>query len=315
MHWRDRVYGDVEITDPEILSLIQAPTFERLRGVRQAGPSAIAFPFKNVTRREHSLGVFALLGRLGADRKERVAGLLHDISHTAFSHAVDFLVTSAEQDHHESLKPIMLNRPDIASALDRLGYAPEDFYDDARYPILERPLPLLCADRLDYFLRDGTACGVVSPGDAARILKGLEVIDSTIAFREPDVARLAVRLFAVMNRDWWASPTETFIYNEFAGALREGFRRGVLGEDDLLGEDDRVLAKLDAAGVPEITAALARVRGFRPEFLDGYVPRIPAKQRWLDPPVRAGATHRRLSEIETAVAASPPGAPTADRSN
>lgn len=315
MHWRDRVYGDVEITDPEILSLIQAPTFQRLGGVRQAGPSAIAFPFKNVTRLEHSLGVFTLLGRLGADRQERVAGLLHDVSHTAFSHAVDFLVSSVEQDHHESLKPIMLNRPDIASALERLGYAPEDFYDDARYPILERPLPLLCADRLDYFLRDGTACGVVSAADALRILEGVEVIDSTIAFREPDVARLAVRLFALMNRDWWASPTETYIYNEFAGALREGFRRGVLGETDLLGEDDKVLAKLDAARVPEIDEALARVRGFRPGFLKGYVPRVPAKQRWLDPPVRSGAAFRPLSEIEADGAAPAPESPTAGRSS
>jgi len=299
MHWRDRVYGDVTITDPEILSLIEGPTFQRLRGVRQAGPSAIAFPFKNVTRYEHSLGVFELLGRLGADRKERVAGLLHDISHTAFSHAVDFLVTSAsaEQDHHESLKPIMLNRPDVASALERLGYAPEDFYDDTRYPILERPLPLLCADRLDYFLRDGTACGVMSGADAARILEELEIVESTMVFREPGVARLAARLFAIMNRDWWASPTETFIYNEFAGALREGFRLGVLGEGDLLGEDDQVLAKLDAAREPEIDAILARVRRFRPEYLEGYEPRIPAKQRWLDPPVRAGATYRRLSEL------------------
>lgn len=303
MHWRDRVYGSVEINDPKILSLIEGPTFQRLRGVRQAGPSAIAFPFKNVTRYEHSLGVFALLGRLGADRKERIAGLLHDISHTAFSHAVDFLVTSAEQDHHESLKPIMLNRPDVASALDRLGYAPEDFYDDAHYPILERPLPLLCADRLDYFLRDGTACGVMSAADASRILEGVEVVDSTIVFREIGVARLATRLFAVMNRDWWASPTETFIYNEFAGALREGIRLGVLGEDDLLGEDDQVLAKLDAARVPKIDAVLARIRRFRPEYLEGYEPRIPAKQRWLDPPVRTGTTYRRLSELGDAGAA------------
>ena len=51
------------------------PTFERLRGIKQAGPSALAFPFKQVTRYEHSLGVYILLGRLGAGRKERIAGV------------------------------------------------------------------------------------------------------------------------------------------------------------------------------------------------------------------------------------------------
>ena len=91
---------------PGSSSLIGCPTFQRLKGVRQAGPSALAFPFKDVTRYEHSLGVFALLRRLRAPRREQVAGLLHDISHTAFSHAVDFVFTSEEQDHHEQLKPL-----------------------------------------------------------------------------------------------------------------------------------------------------------------------------------------------------------------
>ena len=124
MRWVDRVYGSVAIDEPAILDLIGCATFQRLKGVRQAGPSALAFPFKDVTRFEHSLGVFLLLRRLGADRREQVAGLLHDVSHTAFSHAVDFVVSSDEQDHHEQLKPLMLDRPDIAAALGRLGYPP-----------------------------------------------------------------------------------------------------------------------------------------------------------------------------------------------
>ena len=66
MRWQDRVYGEVAIEEPAILDLIGCPTFQRLKGVRQAGPSALAFPFKDVTRFEHSLGVFLLLRRLGA---------------------------------------------------------------------------------------------------------------------------------------------------------------------------------------------------------------------------------------------------------
>lgn len=116
MQWQDRVYGPSSIEDSGILELIDCPTFQRLKGVRQAGPSALAFRFKDVTRFEHSLGVFLLLRRLGADPREQIAGLLHDISHTAFSHAVDFIISSQEQDHHEQLKPLMLDRPDIARA-------------------------------------------------------------------------------------------------------------------------------------------------------------------------------------------------------
>ncbi len=297
MRWKDRVYGDVAITDEDILELIGQPTFQRLRGVRQAGPSAIAFSFKDVTRFEHSLGVYLLLGRLGADRKEQIAGLLHDISHTAFSHAVDFLVTSEEQDHHESLKPALLHRPDIARALAVLGYRPEDFYDDAQYPLLERPLPLLCADRLDYFLRDGLACRVLTPREVARVLSHLTVVDSTIAVTDLAVAREAAALFDEMNRHWWAGPIEAFIYNEFADALREGFRLGLIDERDLLTEDQLVLAKLDAAAVPSISERLDLIRRFDPARVVGYSPRVIPKERWLDPPVVVDGKTRRISEL------------------
>lgn len=297
MRWDDRVYGRVAIDEPAILDLIECRTFRRLKGVRQAGPSALAFPFKDVTRYEHSLGVFLLLRRLGADRREQVAGLLHDISHTAFSHAVDFIISSVEQDHHEQLKPLMLDRPDLAAAIGRLGFRPSDFYDDSIYPLLEQPIPWLCADRLDYFLRDGIACGVVSQEAADRILGHLAVAGSRIVMTDADVAREAVELFAVMNRDWWASDTEAFIYNEFADVIREALDRGILRPDDLMTEDEPVLARLDAARVPLIDRKLDSIRRFRPESAEGYTPRVVPKARWLDPPVQVGPTVKRLSEL------------------
>ena len=250
MRWQDRVYGDVAIEDPAILDLVGCETFQRLRGIRQAGPSALPFPFKDVTRFEHSLGVFLLLRKLGAPLREQVAGLLHDVSHTAFSHAVDFVVTSHEQDHHERLKPLMLGRDDIAPALAPAGVFPGDFYDDSIYPLLEQPLPWLCADRLDYFLRDGTACGVVEP-ELRRAHPGLVARGRRQA--RPDQRRSGPRgrgPFETMNRQWWAGPVEAFIYNEFADALREGMRTGVLQFRRL---DDRRRLRACQAGSPRAT--------------------------------------------------------------
>jgi uncharacterized protein len=297
MRWTDRVYGDVAIDDPKVLALISCPTFQRLKGIRQAGPSAFAFPFKTVTRHEHSLGVYLLLGRLGADLRERVAGLLHDISHTAFSHAVDFIISSEEQDHHEGLKPEFLERPDIVSALRALGFSPREFYDDSVYPLLERPLPWLCADRLDYFFRDGLTCGVASREAVDRFLAHLDVVDRTIVFTDADVAREAVALFDEMNRHWWAGPVEAYIYNEFADALREGFDTGALREKDLLRDDAHVLACLRGSKNPVIAEKLDHIIHFRPDLAARYTPRVVPKNRWLDPPVLVDSTYRRLSEL------------------
>ncbi|HEV3167481.1 MAG TPA: HD domain-containing protein [Isosphaeraceae bacterium] len=298
MGWSDRVYGDVAIDEPRLIALIACPTFQRLQGIRQAGPSAFAFPFKTVTRFEHSLGVCVLLRRLGAGLQEQVAGLLHDISHTAFSHAVDFLFTSEEQDHHERLKPQFLERPDIVTALDALGFRPEQFFDDSIYPILERPLPWLCADRLDYFFRDSLACRVTSLEEVERFLDHLTVIDETIAFTDAAVAREAVARFDEMNRQWWASPTEAYIYNEFADALREGLRIGAIAHDDLLADDAHVLSRLQVVHNPLIDEKIDHVLFFREDRLAGFVPRIVPKTRWLDPPVQVDRSYRRLSELD-----------------
>jgi HD superfamily phosphohydrolase len=189
----------------------------------------------------------------------------------------------------------MLDRPDIVASLGQLGYAPREFYDDSIYHLLEQPLPALCADRLDYFLRDGLACGVVKLEAASRILNHVAVWNDRIILTDLAVAREAVALFQAMNQDWWASPTEAFIYNEFAEALREGLRLGILRPEDLMTEDDLVLAKLDAAENPDIARTLAQIRHFRPQLAEGYCPRVVPKQRWLDPHVRSGRSVARLS--------------------
>ena len=298
MRWEDRVYGNVTIDDPGVLTLVECPTFRRLQGIKQAGPSALAFPFKTVTRLEHSLGVYLLLVRLGAERREQVAGLLHDISHTAFSHAVDFVFASDEQDHHEGLKPEFLLRPDIVGILGSMGFKPEEFYDDSVFPILEQPLPALCADRLDYFFRDSLACSVTTPEQIARFLENLTLAGTTIAFLEESVAREAAERFGVMNREWWASPTEAYIYNEFADAIKEAFRTGLLRKADLLGDDALVLGKLRSARSGRIAEKVQNILRFRPQALQGYTAKVSPKNRWLDPTIVTPSGLKKLSELK-----------------
>jgi hypothetical protein len=195
------------------------------------------------------------------------------------------------------LKPFVLGREDLASAIGRAGFSPSDFYDDSIYPLLEQPLPWLCADRLDYFLRDGSACGVVKPDFVARILGYLRVVDSRLALATVEVAREAVELFETMNRQWWAGPVEAYIYNEFADALREGMRTGVLQFDDLMADDAFVLDRLERSGSALIAEKLECVRFPLPDRVAAYSPRVIPKERWLDPPVQCNGTTKRLSML------------------
>jgi HD superfamily phosphohydrolase len=297
LSWTDRVYGPVTIDDPRVEALVHTPTMRRLAGIRQSGPSALVFPFKSVDRLEHSLGVYHLLTMLGASHKECVAGLLHDISHTAFSHAIDFLITSDEQNHHERLKDVFLHRPDIVEALAAMGYAPADFEDDAIYPLLERPLPELCADRIDYFLRDGLACGEIGQPFVSAVLRSLAVVNERIAVADAALARTMAEAFARMNDHWWASESESFIYNRFADLLRRSIDAGAIREDDLLGSDDEVIALIERSGDESLRDSLHAIRNFCPSDLADFRPMVIPKHRWIDPPVWTGGRVELMSKM------------------
>jgi HD superfamily phosphohydrolase/uncharacterized protein YwgA len=92
----DPLHGHIPISRLESL-LIGTREVQRLRRIQQLGLADIAFPGANHTRYEHSIGamyVANLIARtLGLDetdvQKARVAALLHDIGHSAFSHSVE----------------------------------------------------------------------------------------------------------------------------------------------------------------------------------------------------------------------------------
>ena len=92
----DPLHGHIPISHLESL-LIGTREMQRLRRIQQLGLADIAFPGANHTRYEHSIGamyVANLIARtLGLDENEvqkvRVAALLHDVGHSAFSHSVE----------------------------------------------------------------------------------------------------------------------------------------------------------------------------------------------------------------------------------
>jgi hypothetical protein len=283
MNLHDPVFGPATLSDPAALDIIGTATFQRLGRVHQAGPSALVFPGRVTTRLDHSIGVYLLLSRMGAPRVEQIAGLLHDISHTAFSHVVDVLFPSPEQNFHENHKAAFLRRPDLRDALQRHAMAPEDFDDDARFGLLEQPLPALCADRIDYFLRDGRTSGVVSESFAAAFLSSLSVQDGRLVSTDRAVAREAARLFARVDRELWSSLRDRHIYTHFSAALRVALDRGVLGGADLFEDDAHVIQALERSGLPEIQRLLETMHQ-EPSSTEGT--RLArGKRRWLDPTV------------------------------
>ena len=98
MELSDIVFGRTTITEPVLQELLLSPELNRLKHISSAGyyPAVPEFHHEQVNRFVHSVGVFMLLRRFGAPLEEQIAGLLHDVSHSAFSHTVDYIKKDTE---------------------------------------------------------------------------------------------------------------------------------------------------------------------------------------------------------------------------
>ena len=101
MEIKDRVYGVQKIEENVILDLINSNSLKRLKDISQLGMPDTYLSFPGFSRYEHSLGTMILLKKLGATLEEQVAGLLHDISHTPFSHVIDWVVGDPTKEDYQ----------------------------------------------------------------------------------------------------------------------------------------------------------------------------------------------------------------------
>ena len=111
----DPIHGSIRVEGP-FLSILDRHEMQRLRAVKQLGLGNMIFPGANHSRFEHSLGTYHLAGRMAASiglSKEdsttvMMAGLLHDICHTPFSHTTEEIVENATgTDHMQSAKKLI----------------------------------------------------------------------------------------------------------------------------------------------------------------------------------------------------------------
>jgi hypothetical protein len=74
-----------------------------------------------------------------------------------------------------------------------------DIIDDKKFPLKETILPDLCADRIDYALRDAWSYTICSSEDISYILKHLIVKDKKRVFIDIASAKLFAELFYKVN--------------------------------------------------------------------------------------------------------------------
>ncbi|MFB6175108.1 MAG: HD domain-containing protein [Candidatus Nanohalobium sp.] len=292
----DAVYGDREVEEEVLKELIDSRPFQRLKNIHQAGPQPFFMDKYPMTRYEHSLGVMLLLREHGASIEEEIAGLLHDVPHTAFSHTADFVYDTDEHDYHDRFLEKVVKDSEIPEILERHGLDVDYILDEENFGLLERDAPDLCADRIDYFLRDSKRYGgwkVQHFVDSITAAEGMFVLD------DKEKAVEYGKKYAEADEKWWANPKEVIITEIFADAIREALKQDILAEEELFGTDEEVMGTLRSAENEVIKEKLELLdNGFEIE-LEAEDPdmEVTTKARAVDPPVLVDGEVRKASEF------------------
>lgn len=104
---RDPIHGSIDLSSDEV-SLVDAPSYQRLRNVKQLGFTDLAFPGGTHTRYAHGIGAMHVASRVfdslakarelsDADRMRfrqalRIAVLFHDVGHAPLSHTSETIM-------------------------------------------------------------------------------------------------------------------------------------------------------------------------------------------------------------------------------
>lgn len=195
---RIAVTGDVWVTELE-KEIIDTPDFQRLRGVRQLGPSVHVYPTALHTRFDHALGTLEMADRMVMairdDNDEykrkhpescnisnvqrclaRLYGLLHDVTHVPFGHTIEdelHLFEKHDAPNSPRFKRFLGEESPIGKLIMK-HLSPEDYdrfkkiyqtgqslkLKDGDEFIYDLVSNTVCADLLDYVRRDSHFCNL-----------------------------------------------------------------------------------------------------------------------------------------------------------
>lgn len=301
MNYQDKVYGSVTIDEPILWKVMESGAMERLKGVLQHGITGLIGITAPVSRFEHSVGAMLLVRRLGASLAEQIAALLHDVSHTAFSHVIDYVFDGHDsQSYHDEQKEAYIARTDLPLLLSRYGYSWPQLVQEEHFPLLEQPAPRLCADRLDYFLRDSLDLGLATAVEVAFALEHLVVANGRIATNSLQAAQWLAYTYIQADDASWANFREVGLYELTAQAIKRGLAVGAMRQADIWRTDQPVWDKLNAHPDAELQALLRQVSPQTEFVWDEANPTfwVSTKIRSIDPDVVVGGELRPLSSLD-----------------
>ena len=187
---RDSIHDYIDLDELES-SLVDTEPYQRLRWIKQLGSANLVYPGANHTRLEHSIGVSHLVKQMASQSdvpKDEIplvsiAGLLHDLGHSPYSHLADELPFGK---NHVEVTQDIINSSQISDILSDQGLDINEVCNlikgDHKYGSLISGD--IDGDRLDYLMRDSHYPGVKTGVDTGRLVTKMSITDNELVIGE-----------------------------------------------------------------------------------------------------------------------------------
>jgi uncharacterized protein len=304
-------YGVFDVQEPVIFALLQSAAMQRIRNVQQYGPMSWVKKAPEFSRYSHCLGVWAVLRRFNAPLNEQIAGLLHDVSHTVFSHLGDHIFNHGSMLHsyQDEIHEWFLRKYGIDRVLSTYGIELRDvMHKNGTFKALESDLPDLCADRIEYNLRGGLVEGLLAKEDIEPILAALRWDNERWYFVDPIKAVQLARVSLYLTEHEWGSPSNNIVSDWMVKAIRRAFDLQVVTLDEIhFSTDDVIWERLTQSPDPIIKNFMFKALNYKDQFKFVDDPALAditvrSKCRGVNPWVLVKGEFKRLTDVDESYA-------------
>ena len=306
---------------------IQLPILQRLSGIGLLCGTDWTSLYKNrffYSRLDHSVGVALIIWNFTKDKTQTIAGLLHDVSTTVFSHVSDFRKGDAltQTSTEEPTTKMILSDSALCKLLESDGIEPKDVVDYHIYPIADNEIPSLSADRLEYMYPSGLALdGSWTFEEIAKTYNDLIILKNEenkeeLGFKTIEMADLYCKKFCMIGHILQLNENKLSL-QLLSQIMSKAVELDVLQEEDFMTlSESKIIEKIESfiskktlsveeqkfSTMYNTFRKMTKVEHTNQKLLEDkyFCVSLKVKQRYINPLVKVGANSqqaKRLSEV------------------
>jgi len=306
---------------------IELPIMQRLSGIGLLCGTDWTSLYKNrffYSRLDHSVGVALIIWNFTKDKTQTIAGLLHDVSTTVFSHVSDFRKGDAltQTSTEEPTTKMILSDSALCKLLESDGIEPKDVVDYHIYPIADNEIPSLSADRLEYMYPSGLALdGSWSFEEIAKTYNDLIILKNEenkeeLGFKTIEMAELYCKKFCMIGHILQLNENKLSL-QLLSQIMSNAVELNVLQEEDFMTlSESKIIEKIESfiskktlsveeqkfATMYNTFRKMTKVEHTSQKLPEDkyFCVSLKVKQRYINPLVKVGANSqqaKRLSEV------------------